>query len=359
MASFSKRFVRFGVRIVGGCCGTTPAHIRAIKSAVKSVQPGASGAAQTTASAAQLRASGVAAPAISTEQKSRLAAKLARGQFVTMVDMIPPRGHEYHDAVERAKYLKAHDVDAITVTDAPRSSARMSGLSLALLLEKSTAIESLVHYACGDRNLLGMQADLLGAYALGLKNLLLITGDPPQTGDYPDATAVYDVDSIGLTNMVGRLNHGLDVGGKSIGAPTGFLIGVGCNPSAIDNEEELKRFYYKVEAGAEFAVTQPIFDVNLLERFLNKIRDCRIPIIAGIQPLLSNSAAEFFSNEVPGCSVPAEILARMRNADHALGAKAEGMKIASELVQRVRGMVQGVQIRGPFEEYDTALHILL
>jgi homocysteine S-methyltransferase len=203
-----------------------------------------------------------------------------------------------------------------------------------------------------------MQSDLLGAYALGLRNLLLITGDPPQIGDYADATAVYDVDSIGLTNMVHSLNNGLDVGGKSIGSPTGFLVGVGCNPGAVDNEDELKRFYYKVEAGAEFALTQPIFDVAMLERFIDRTKDSRIPVIAGIMPLASAAAAEFFTNEIPGCPVPRGILDRLKSAESAAAARAEGIRIAQELVRDIRGMVQGVQVRGPFEEYDTAIQVL-
>ena len=272
--------------------------------------------------------------------------------------MIPPKGHDFARAVEEAKYLKSHDVDVINIPEAPRSSARMNAISLAILLEKSTEIESLAHYTCGDRNLLGMQADLLGAYALGLRNLLLITGDPPSTGDYVNATAVYDVDSIGLTNMVHRLNEGLDVGGKSIGKPTGFVVGVGANPSAINNDEELKRFYYKVEAGAEFALTQPVFDVAVLERFLRRIEDCKIPVIVGLLPLSSYKMAEFLNYEVPGCSVPDSILERMRKAETPETARVEGIRIAQDILEKIQGLVQGVQVRGPFEHYETAVEVL-
>ena len=230
----------------------------------------------------------------------------------------------------------------------------MNAISLAILLEKTTEIESMAHYTCNDRNLLGMQADLLGAYALGLRNLLLITGDPPAQ----EATAVYDVDSIGLTNMVHRLNQGVDVGGKSIGKPTGFVIGVGANPGAINNDEELKRFYYKVEAGAEVAVTQPVFDVAVLERFLRRIEDSKIPVIVGILPLASYKTAEFLNYEVPGCSVPDAILERMRRAEDPEAARIEGIRIAQDILERVATMVQGVQIRGPFEQYRTAIEVL-
>jgi methionine synthase / methylenetetrahydrofolate reductase (NADH) len=362
MASYARKFVQYGVRIVGGCCGTTPLHIKAIRAAVRSekklgTEEGAAGSAVIHQA---IRSSAVpnVMPAIPLESKSRLGAKLKNKEFIRMVEMIPPKGHDYTRAIEEAKYLESRDVDVINIPDAPRASARMSALALALLLEKSTNLESLTHYTCGDRNLLGMQADLLGAYALGLRNMLLITGDPPQVGDYPDATAVYDVDSIGLTNMVNRLNQGIDVGGKSIGQPTGFVVGVGTNPGAINNDEELKRFYYKVEAGAEFALTQPVFDHAVLERFLRRIEDCRIPVIVGILPLPNFKTAEYFNNEVPGCSVPEPILERLRRADNPVAARAEGIRIAQEILERVQGMVQGVQIRGPFEEYETAIEVL-
>jgi methionine synthase / methylenetetrahydrofolate reductase (NADH) len=358
MASYARKFVQYGVRIVGGCCGTTPQHIKAMRGAVRSVSPNVSTLGPTAKPAsANLPAAAGSAPAKLAE-KSRLGKKLATREFIRMVEMIPPRGHDYTRAIEEAKYLKSHNVDVINIPDAPRSSARMSALALALLLEKSTGMESLTHYTCGDRNLLGMQADLLGAFALGLRNMLLITGDPPQSGDYPDATAVYDVDSIGLANMVSRLNQGVDVGGKSIGSPTGFVIGVGANPGAINNDQELRRFYYKVEAGAEFALTQPIFDPSVLERFLKRIEDCKIPVIAGILPLTSYKTAEFFSNEVPGCTVPEPILNRLRHIDNAEAARAEGIRIAQEILERIQGMVQGIQIRGPLEDYKTAIEIL-
>ena len=364
MASYARKFVQYGVRIVGGCCGTTPMHIKAMRGAVKaegriwSFGDRSLNSARTASKGNTLAEFSDLSPKLPLEEKSRLGAKLARREFIRMVEMIPPQGHDHSRALEEAKYLKAHDVDVINIPEAPRGSARMSALALALLLEKSTDIESLTHYTCGDRNLLGMQADLLGAYALGLRNMLLITGDPPATGDYPDATAVYDVDSIGLTNMVYRLNQGIDVGGKSIGAPTGFVLGVGANPSAHDNAQELKRFYYKVEAGAEFALTQPVFDPAVLERFLKRIEECKIPVIVGILPLDSFKTAEYLNNEVPGYTIPETILDRMRRADSPVAARAEGVRIAQEIMEQVAGAVQGVQIRGPFKDYATAIEVL-
>ena len=359
MASYAKKFVHYGVRLVGGCCGTTPQHIMAIRSAVKAASP----SIRPSPGALSRNAAGISlgegpAATVPIEQRSRLGKKLAAKEFVRIVEMIPPKGHDFAGAVEEAKYLQAHDVDAINIPEAPRSSARMNAISLAILLEKSTEIESLAHYTCGDRNLLGMQSDLLGAYALGLRNLLLITGDPPPTTDYVNATAVYDVDSIGLTNMVRRLNQGLDVGGKSIGKPTGFVVGVGANPGAINNDEELKRFYYKVEAGAELALTQPVFDVAVLERFVRRIEDCKIPVIVGLLPLSSYKMAEFLNYEVPGCSVPDSILERMQKAGSRESSRAEGIRIAQEILEKIQGMVQGVQVRGPFEQYETAVEVL-
>ncbi len=357
MASYAKKFVEQGVRIVGGCCGTTPVHIRAMRAAVRSMgmrkSAGVKPAATTPVSL------GFAHAPIPLAEKSRFARKLANGQFVKMVDMIPPQGHDYAEVLDTAKRLESEDVDVITVPEVPRSSARMNATSLAMLLETFTGMESLAPYACGDRNLLGMQSDLLGAYALGLRNLLLITGDPPHVGDYPDATAVYDVDSIGLTNMVYRLNQGIDVGGKSIGKPTGFLIGVGANPGLINSDDqELKRFQYKVEAGAEFALTQPVFDPATLEGFLRRVEHFRIPVIVGILPLASYKVAEYLNNEVPGCSVPSSIVDRLRGADNPDTARAEGIRIAQEILGEIRGMVQGVQIRGPFADYETAMEVL-
>jgi homocysteine S-methyltransferase len=220
-------------------------------------------------------------------------------------------------------------------------------------------IETVTHYCCRDRNLLGMLSDLLGASATGLRNILLITGDPPKMGPYPDATAVFDIDSIGLTNLVNNLNHGLDPGGNPIGQPTRFAIGVGCNPAAIDPAVERKRFAYKVEAGAEFAVTQPVFDVRQLERFLREIEEDRIPIVAGIWPLVSVRNAEFLANEVPGVVVPDEVISRMRRAneqsrEHAV---AEGIAIAREMLDQVRSEVNGVQVSAPFGKVDLALQV--
>jgi homocysteine S-methyltransferase len=271
--------------------------------------------------------------------------------------MLPPKGHDLARCLAGARTLHGCGIDAINIPDGPRASARMSPVAMAVRIEEVVGIETLIHYCCRDRNLLGMQSDLLGAHSLGLRNLLLITGDPPKLGDYPDATAVFDVDSIGLTNMVRRLNHAEDVGGNSIGAPTSFCVGVGVNPGAVDLPREISRFEWKVDAGAEFAITQPVFDVETFLKFLAKIEHVRIPIIAGIWPLASYRNAEFMNNEVPGVHVPDPILERMRAAGTKAEARREGIAIAREMLQALLPEIQGAQISAPFGRYRTAVDV--
>jgi homocysteine S-methyltransferase len=292
--------------------------------------------------------------------RSRWGARLAAGEFVTSVEIVPPRGVDATRMLESVRALKDAGVHAVNVPDGPRAQSRMGALMTSLLIEQRVGLETITHYCCRDRNLLGMLSDLLGASAMGLRNLLLITGDPPKMGPYPDATAVFDIDSIGLTNLVSRLNHGLDPGGHPIGEPTRFVIGVGVNPAAIDAATERKRFAYKVEAGAEFAVTQPVFDPAQLEKFLAGAAPLRIPVVAGIWPLVSARNAEFLANEVPGVVVPEAILARMRRANEKSKehAAAEGIAIAREMLARVRGAVQGVQVSAPFGRADLAIQVV-
>jgi 5,10-methylenetetrahydrofolate reductase len=277
---------------------------------------------------------------------------------VTSVEIVPPRGVDTVKLEHDAAALAKAGVDAINVPDGPRAQSRMGAIATSLIIERH-GIEAVTHYACRDRNLLGMLSDLLGASALGLRNLLLVTGDPPKMGPYPDATAVFDIDAIGLTNLVAKLNRGLDPGNNPIGDPTRYVIGVGVNPAAIDPAHELKRFHWKVEAGAEYAITQPVFDPAQLEAFLESVQDVRIPVLAGIWPLVSARNAEFLANEVPGVTVPPEVLGRMRRAndkskEHAL---AEGIAIAREALARVRGAVQGVQVSAPFGKIELALEV--
>ena len=352
MASYARKFVTAGVRLVGGCCGTTPEHIRLMKSALRV------GEAKSQASSVTVRP-----PAVRTTEetqlanRSRLGARLASGEFVTMVEIVPPKGTDISREVEGAHFVKSVGVDAINVPDSPRASARMSNQALSLLLQQQVGIEAILHYTCRDRNVLSMQSDLLGAAATGIRNLICITGDPPKMGNYPDATAVFDVDAIGLVNLVHNLNRGLDMGGNPIGTATGFVIGVGANPGVPNLDEEIRRFEYKVEAGAQFAVTQPVFDLKLLEDFLRHIEHCRIPVIAGIWPFVSLRNAEFMKDEL-NVSVPGPIMQRMAGAATPEAARAEGVAIAREMLIAVRGAVQGAQISAPLGRYASAVDVL-
>jgi methionine synthase I (cobalamin-dependent)/5,10-methylenetetrahydrofolate reductase len=357
MASYARRFISSGVRLVGGCCGTTPEHIRHIKIAVCGLAPG-----EPKARFARTRESKVTSapsvPPLARAEKSRMANALARGEFVISVELVPPRGFRADALVEQAKQLRIRGVALVNIPDGPRAGARMSALSAAVLVEQQAGVETILHYACRDRNLLGMQSDLLGAHSMGIRNLLLITGDPPQAGDYPDATGVFDVDSIGLTNVVTRLNRGSDIGGQSIGVPTGFHIGVAANPGALDPDEELRRLAYKVEAGAEFVITQPVFDAAELSSFLARIEGFRIPVLAGVAPLDSLRHAEFMANELPGVRVPDAVVERMRRAEEQGGAAAEGLAIAREVTSEIRSMVQGLQISATSRAVEAVLGVM-
>jgi homocysteine S-methyltransferase len=354
MASYARKFVAAGVRIVGGCCGTTPDHTRVMKSALRVGEArGKAVPAHKTGGAT----SPPSTPAQSLEERSRLGAKLARGEFVTMVEVVPPKGTDIRKELEGSRFLKSVGVDAINIPDSPRASAKMSNQALSYLVQREAGIEAIQHYTCRDRNVLCIQSDLLGAAAVGIRNLICITGDPPKMGNYPDATAVFDVDAIGLVNIVHNLNRGLDLGGNPIGAGTGFVIGVGANPGLTDLDEEIRRFEYKVAAGAEYAVTQPVFDIRLLENFLRRIEHCRIPVIAGIWPLVSVRNAEFMKNELR-VSVPDSILERMAKAQTPEAARGEGVAIAREMLLAVRHTVQGAQISAPQGRYSSAVDVL-
>jgi methionine synthase / methylenetetrahydrofolate reductase (NADH) len=363
MATYARHLVQAGAKIVGGCCGTTPAHIHAIAEGVRPLAPRLAEA--RTRPAAREAAHAAAAPptlpdVVPLERRSSWGARLAARDWVTSVEIVPPRGVDASRMLADVARLSAAGVHAVNVPDGPRAQSRMGALLTSVLIQQQVGIETVTHYACRDRNLLGMLSDLLGAAAIGLHNLLVVTGDPPKMGPYPDATAVFDIDSIGLTNLVHNLNRGLDPGGNQIGQPTRFVIGVGVNPAAVDQDHEVKRFEWKVDAGAEFAITQPVFDVEQLERFMHRIAHVRIPVVAGIWPLVSVRNAEFLANEVPGVTVPESVVARMRRAnersrDHAV---AEGIAIAREMLDRVRPLVQGAQVSAPFGKVELALDVL-
>jgi methionine synthase / methylenetetrahydrofolate reductase (NADH) len=355
MAQYARRLIQAGVRFIGGCCGTTPEHIRRIREQVASAHPGRVIVARPSTEVE--RPTGTEPVPLSA--RSRWGRKLAAGELVVSVELVPPRGWHAGEMLDHCRTLKEAGIDAVHVLDGPRAQSRMGVLPAALIIEREVGLETVFHYTCRDRNMLGMLSDLLGAAAGGLRNILIVTGDPPVAGPYPDATAVFDIDSIGLTNIVRQLNQGLDPGANSIGDPTQFVIGVALNQGAVELDRELERFAWKVDAGAEFAVTQPVFDPEALARVLEKA-ERRVPVIASLWPLASLRNAEFLGNEVPGLHVPGSIIERMRRAQAQGGeaAQAEGVRIAQEMFEAVRGVVQGVQVSAPFGRIDQALEVL-
>ena len=358
-AEYTRHFIRAGVRFVGGCCGTTPEHIRAMAAQVRALSPRQRAVVPQAIKDVERRTAEPGLEPVPTPQRSQLARKVMAGELVASVEILPPRGCDLREVLDQVRQLKAAGVDAVNVPDGPRAMMRMGVLATCSIIEREVGLETIPHYCCRDRNLLGMMSDLLGAHALGLRNLLIITGDPPKMGPYPDATAVFDIDSVGLTNLVYKLNHGLDLSDHTIGQPTSFFHGVGVNHASVDPEYEIHHFYWKVDAGAQFAVTQPIFDVEQFLRFLGKIEHIRIPIIAGIWPLVSYRNAEFLSNEVPGVVVPDSVLERMRLASERGKevAMIEGLAIARETVAELEPHVQGVQVSAPFGKVDFALQV--
>lgn len=353
MSQYARRFLQAGVRLIGGCCGTTPAHIKEIRSEVRSLQPATR---KLSATIAEPQAQAKAMAKVPVADKSTLGAKLAAGKFVAFVEILPPRGVDASKEIDGSRLCKDNGIDCINVPDGPRASARLSAQVTCMQIQQQAGIEAVLHFCCRDRNILGIQSELLGAHTLGVRNLICITGDPPRMGTYPDATAVFDVDAIGLVNIVNNLNHGLDIGGNPIGSQTALLIGVGANPGALNFEEEMRRFEWKVQAGAEYVVTQPVFDLDQLERFMNRVAPFKLPVIAGIWPLTSYRNAEFMVNELR-VPVPEPYMERMRLADSAEKARAEGVAIAREMVERARPLVQGVQLSAPFGRYAMAIEV--
>ena len=361
MASFARKAIKAGAQFVGGCCGTTPNHIRAMRSAIRAIDAqaranigtGTEGGKHSKATA-ELTSEVPPAP---LAERSRIGALIAEGTFVSLVEIVPPKGIDCIKEIEGARLLASLGVHAINVPDSPRASARMSAQSLCIQIQQHTGIETVLHYTCRDRNVLSIQSDLLGASSIGLRNILCLTGDPPKLGNYPDATAVFDVDAIGLVNIVRRLNHGLDIGSNSIGASTGFTIAVAANPGVPDIDQEIRRFAWKVEAGAEYAITQPVFDMRLLEAFLKRIEEFRIPVIAGIWPLTSLRNAEFMRNDLR-VSMPEAVMLRMAQAESPEAARAEGINIAREMLADAQPMVQGVQVSAPFGRYALAADVI-
>jgi homocysteine S-methyltransferase len=352
--TYAMRFIELGARGVGGCCGTTAAHIKIMSRAVKTMS-----GVKKHIQVKTHREDTVQVKVTEPIEKSQFAKKLLSGQKVTSVELLPPRSIDMSGVLEKARMCAAKGVDAINIPDGPRASTRVSPMITAIAMLREVNIEPILHYCCRDRNLIGMQADLLGACAAGIRNLLIITGDPPKLGDYPDATGVFDVDSIGLTQAVTNMNHGQDIGGNPVNPPTSIFIGVGANPCAVDPDRELERYRQKVDAGAEFVITQPVFDVDALFRFLDRIQGIRqIPIVAGVWPLTSFKNAEFMNNEVPGVVVTPSILERLKKCTTREDGAKMGTEIAREIIQAISSRVNGFQVSAPFGKAELALAAL-
>lgn len=352
MAHYAKGFLDAGASILGGCCGTTPSHIGAIVGVVRALGPSRTVVEVSTPSEPRP----VREP-VAREQKSRLARSLGR-KFVVSVEMDPPKGADPGVLLEKAQWLKENEVDFLNVGDGPRASARMSALSFAVLLEQRVGVETILYYQCRDRNLIGIQSDLLGAQALGIRNVLAVTGDPPKLGDYPHATAVFDVDSVGLVKVLSRLNRGLDLAGNPLGPPVPFHVGVRVNPGATDFDAEVGQFQQKVEAGAEYCMTQPVYERAHLERFLDAVKSFRIPVIVGVLPLVSYRNAEFLHNEVPGMAVPDELRERLRQAPTQERAQDIGVDIARESVRQASDLADGVYLMPPSHRFELAIRAI-
>jgi homocysteine S-methyltransferase len=356
---YARRFVKAGVRLLGGCCGTTPEHVRQMKREVAGFAPG------RESRRVEVPGAVAAAPMRqdrSPEERTPLARRLAEpGAFVTSVELTPPKSADIGELVEAVRGLAAAGVDAVNVPEYARISPRPTPLAIARAIRDAVpGMETIIHYCCRDRNLYGMQADLLSAHALDVKNVLIITGDPPKAGEYAIPTAVFDVDSIGLTRVAAGLGRGIDAAGRETGVPLSLNIGVGVNPGAVDIQREIDRFRRKLEAGAEFAMTQPVYDPLLLDSFLDELGEPQVPILVGILPLHSYRNAEFLHNEVPGMRIPEPVRERMRAAEGQRAARAEGVAIAREALAGVRNLrgVRGVYVMPPFGRYELALEVL-
>jgi homocysteine S-methyltransferase len=376
---YARRMVRVGVRLVGGCCGTTPEHIKRVAAAVR-MNVGVEGRSATEPPPAPEPAGGVQAtyesghgrgpsdvdvpsvpgalPPAPFAERSALSAKMARGRFIVSVEVNPPVGLDPSRAVASAKMLKAGGVDVVNIADGARAQARMSNLALAVRIQNEIGMEAIVHVCGRDRNLLGTLGHLLGAHDLGIRDLVIITGDPPKMGDFPDATAVYDLDSIGILKLASRLNHGVDPGGKPLGMTTRFVLATGAEPAALNYEREIARLRQKKAAGAEFVMTQPVYDPRVLERFLDDCAPIGLPVLIGLLPLASYRNAEFLHNEVPGMQVPEAVRERMRKAGTGPAARKEGVAIAREMLAAVRHRVAGAYVMPPLERHELALEVI-
>lgn len=353
--SYCKNYINLGVMGVGGCCGTNPEHIKEMSRTIKALT-----GIKKHVEISKIQLNNREIKTTPTHEKSNFAKKLFNNEKVISIEITPPRSIDLTPMLEKVQLCKEFGVDAINIPDGPRASARISPMVAALMIEQKVGIEVILHYCCRDRNLIGMQSDLLGGFAAGIKNYLVITGDPPKLGNYPNATAVFDVDAVGLTKVIHNLNQGQDIAGNEINPPTSILIGVGANPCAINIEREIQHFYNKIDAGAEYVMTQPVFDADTLLRFMDTAskHSKTIPVVAGIWPLVSLKNALFLKNEVPGVEIPDTIIERMEKAKTKEDGVKIGIEVAQEIKEKIDSFVQGYQISAPFGKVDLALKVV-
>jgi methionine synthase / methylenetetrahydrofolate reductase(NADPH) len=354
---FARRMLKSGVKMIGGCCGTTPAHTRAMLGAVRMVGAAAVNP-RVESTERPLPRSGPPPAAVPLADRSRLAGRIARGEFAVSVELTAPTGTDPAVVNGKVAELCAAGVDVINIADGPRATARMSNLAFCSLAQAATGVEPILHVCCRDRSYLGLVSHLLGSHALGMRNLVIITGDPPKMGDYPFSTPVYDVDSVGLVEIAAGLNAGIDPAGKEMDGHTSFLLAVGAEPGAVDRERELRRIEAKRAAGAELIMTQPVYDPDALASFLDQVAPFRLPVLVGLLPLASHRNAEFLHNEVPGMQIPAAYRDRMAKVGSGAAARAEGIRIAQEALAAVSERVAGAYVMPPFNRVDSALAVL-
>ena len=358
MAEYAKRFFEKNVRIIGGCCGTTPDHIREMVKSIRSMDRASFSSEVRVIERFRAAEEIKGVEPMPLSERSEIGRKLAAGEEILSIEILPPRGIDLSSVIEKSKICAEQGIDAINIPDGPRASSRLSPMITGLNIIENVDVEVILHVCCRDRNLISMQSDMLGAHVLGLKNVLLITGDPPKLGEFPDATAVFDLDSIALTSVVKNLNCGIDIAGKKMDQPLSMTISVGANPVASDFEREVERFKRKVDAGAEYCITQPVFDIESLYRFMDAVGSHRIPVMAGIWPFASYKNAEFMANEVPGVVVPGKLLERISKAKTREDGRKIGVDIAREMVEAVRKDVAGFTVSAPFGNVNTALAVL-
>ena len=352
---YIQRYINLGAKGVGGCCGIGPEHIREMSAAVKPLAKARKGEVNLKPEKADVH---LLEP-VPLAECSALGQRLASGRWMTSVELLPPLGFEMAATIEKCRRLKEMGINCVNIPDGPRASCRVSALVAADRIQQGAGMETVLHFCCRDRNLIGMQADMLGCAACGINNILFITGDPPKLGNYPDATGVFDTDSVGALKILGRLNRGVDLSGASLpkGMQTHIVMGSGLDPTALDLKHEVEKFHRKAAAGAQFAITQPVFNPETLIDILKRVKDTNVPILAGVYPLASYNNA-LFMQELPGVNIPDSIMQRMKSAQTKEEQITVGVEVAREAIEQIRPYVAGIQVSAPFGNIDIVARVL-